>query len=50
MAVGEDVGFDDDAISDNSLDRELAAVDFRANSLDDHSALHVDLPMQTRLL
>ena len=50
MPVGEDVGFDHDAISDDPLDRELSVVDLGANSLDDDSApriVRIDLLVQT---
>jgi hypothetical protein len=53
VAVREGIRLDDDAISNDSLDRESTAIDLGAHSFDDHSALRIkriDLPVQARLL
>jgi hypothetical protein len=37
VAVGEDIGLDDDKIANHSFDRKPAAVDFRPHALDDRT-------------
>jgi len=49
VAIGEDFSFDDEAVCNNSLDRESAAVDLRPNTFDDH-ATRINLAVQRCLL
>src|SRR5438874_1151877 len=42
VSVGEDVGFNDDAIADDTLRRKEAAVDLRLHSFDDYASTAVE--------